>query len=278
MIPGTEDLPDDALRDVAYLAKSGNRVRILGALAKEAGTPKEVADRSGASRSTLQRILTELDDRGWARRNRDGLYEATPSGRHVVDQLVPFVESIATIRALGDEVAWLPNDGLSIGLHHFRDATVRRPTPNDPMAPGMFMIDLVRDAAELNCLVHLAAPMALLQGMRDKAVGGDLESEHVLTKGLVEYIRDDGERTRIWSELESSGSDVYCYDDEIPCNLFRFDETVVLGRTPPRGESCAFVVSENETVLAWAREMIAEHREKATRIPVEKFAADGAVE
>lgn len=88
-----------------------------------------------ASRSTSDQILTELDERGWAERTADGAYAVTPVVEFAVVEFAHLVGAMQAIRTLDDTVDWLPREKLSIGLHHFREATVNRPEPNGPMAP-----------------------------------------------------------------------------------------------------------------------------------------------
>lgn len=228
----------------------------------------------GISRSTLQRILSELEDREWAKRTPEGRYVATPTGIHIVNELVPFVESIEIIRELGEAVATLPTDSLSIGLQHFRDATVIRPAPNDPNAPGAYFTTSIRDTAELRCAVDLAAPLSLEEAMRERVAASVLQSEHVLTDRLFRYICQHPERAQTWKGLTQSGADVYRYKGDIACNVFVLDETVLLGETPPDGKGCILIETDSKPVLEWAHGFIKEHRAKADRLTGEKFTDD----
>lgn len=272
MLPEARDLSDDALEDVSYLTRSRNRVRILGAVAGEPIPPRDLEELTGAPRSTLQRILSELEDRGWARRTPEGSYAATPTGEHIVNELVPFVESMETIGELGEALTALPAGSVPIGVRHFGDATVVRPASNDPNAPGAYFTTSIRDTAELSCAVDLAAPLALENAMRERVADGVLRSEHVLTDRLFRYIRRHPERARTWRGLTQSGADVYRYDGDISCNVFILDETVLLGETPPDGEGCILIETEREPVLEWAREFVEGHRAAAERLTGEEFA------
>lgn len=271
--PGT--IPDDALADIAYLARSRNRVEILAVLSRAPHASRDVAAATEASRSTLERILTELEERGWAERTDDGTYAATPAGEFAVAEFLPPVGAMDAIRTLDEAVAWLPADELSIGLHHFADATVHRPEPNSPTAPATYLTERLRDASVFRCLVCLAPPLAFERAMRDGVVDGRLRTEHVVTARELEYISDQPERMRRWREYLEAGADVYCYDGPIPCNLFVLDETVLLGERQP--EACSFVESESETVRSWAEETIAAYRRDAERLDPAAFATASAL-
>lgn len=271
------ELWEQALRDVEYLARSANRIRILNALVREPNPPRELVELTGTSQSTLRRILSELEERGWAERTVDGTYAVTPAGEHVVDELAPFIESMETIRNLGDAIAWLPTEELSIGIRHFSDASVRRPEPNDPLAPSAFLTKQLRGTTEFRCLVRLAPPLAFEKEMRDAVCEGRLQTEHVITAGELAYLRDCPERLRRWREYLEAGANVYRYDGEIPCNLLLFDKTVLVGQAAPKSGGCVFIESEDETVRLWAHDIITTYRADAERLHAEAFMANPPV-
>lgn len=140
-------IPIGALEDVEYLSRSANRVVILDALTRGPSARRELAEVTGVSRTTLDRIVNELESRGWAERTPEGTYTATPAGSHLMQQFRPFLDAVEALRQLDEAVAWLPEDELDVGLEHFSDAVVRRPQDGDPVEGVEYMTGLVRDAA-----------------------------------------------------------------------------------------------------------------------------------
>lgn len=263
------ELSEDGLADIAYLARSANRVEILDALVVGSYTVRDVEAATGVSRSTLERILSELEDRGWAERSTEGGYTATTAGALAVTEFAPVVDSMAALRSLGDAVDWLPREELSVDLHHFSDATVRTPESNSVTAPAAYMTKLLREAAEFACLVRIAPPLGFEIAMRDRAVDGQLTTEHVITEDELAYITEQPDRVRRWREYLEASADVYCYDGDVPCNLFVIDGTVLVVDREP--DVCAFIETENGTVRAWARDVISTYRTEAERLKVEAF-------
>lgn len=273
MTTETEAVSDDALADVAYLSRSRNRITILEALRSGPHTSGRLEEITQASRSTLERILTELEERDWAERSPDG-YVVTPVGERVIDEFRPVVATMETIRSLGEAVAWLP-DELSIGLHHFGEATVRRTTPNSPMAEAVYLVELMRDASAFYTLTYVAPPLSLLQRMRDGAVEERLTAANVLTDDLVSYLRGKPEQTPYWREYVEAGARVYRYEGHIPCNVFVVDETVLIANNEPEaGHPCEFIETTNETVRSWGRELIDTYRRESDRLAPEAFTDD----
>ena len=272
--------PIEALEDVEYLSRSPNRVMILGTLTKGPYSRRDLAELTEISRTTLDRIINELEERGWVQRTNDGNYVGTPTGTHLMDQVRPFLDSVEAIRRLDEAVAWLPADELSIGLHHFSDASVLRPEQDDPMETVDYFTDLIRDTAEFRVLTHLAPPGPLSRTMRDRINAGQLNAEYVLTDELIKYLREQPERRERWRDIIEGGADVFGGQAPIPCNVWIFDEIVLIKKSSPEPIQDSYGVpiqSENETVRSWAYDLIDSHRADATHIDVETFVDEASV-
>jgi predicted transcriptional regulator len=267
MLSDRDAVPTDALEDIAYLGRSRNRVLILDALATEAHTRRELAERTGIARTTLNRLINEFEERGWAERTPDGAYETTPAGEFVITEFTPLVGAMQAIRSLGDAVAWLPNDELTIGLDQFSDATVIRPEPDNPMVPDTRLVDLIRETTDYHCLACIAPSIAFEKAMLNGLVDGRLTTEHVFTEQPLSYLADQPDRLSHWQDNLAAGAIVHRYDGQIPCNLFIMDQTVLIADRHP--EACAYIKSENETVWAWAHEVFETYRAKAEPLTTE---------
>ena len=265
---------ESALEDAAYLSRSANRVRLLRALAAGPTTRRALVEETSVSRTTLGRILNELEERGWAERRADGRYAATPTGDHVLRAFLPAVEGLETVRSLGDAVAWLPESVHEVGLAAFRDATVHRPAPNEPLSFARELVARVETAERIRILTYLAPPThTFAETMHERIRDGGLESEFLLAGGLVSHLLEDPERRRRWHESIAAGAVVYRYDGRIPCNLFVFDRVVIVPNTDPeKGQTGTFVESEDPRVYEWATDLLERHREEAERVGPGAFA------
>ena len=274
-----EAIPIEAWEDVEYLSRSPNRVMLLDTLTEAPYSRRDLAEVTGVSRTTLDRIVNELEARGWVRRTTDGTYVGTPVGVHLMAQVRPFIDSVEAIRRLEGAVAWLPVDELSIGLQHFRDASVIRPEQDDPMETVDYFTELVRDTTTFRVVTHLAPPGPLAQAMRDRIVAGELNAEYVLTGELIEYLRTQPERRERWREIMEGGGDVSRVQGPIPCNLWIFDDTVFIKKSGPGPIEDSYGVpiqSRNETVRSWAHELVDDHQSDATRIDSGLFEAESS--
>jgi predicted transcriptional regulator len=268
----SDGVPGGALEDVAYLARSVNRVRLLDILASGSYTRRDLADRTEIARTTVGRIVNELEERGWAKRTTDGEYAATPTGEQITTEFVPFVESIAVIREFGKTVAWFQDVDQPIGLHHLRDATVWRPDATDPMAPTVAYMDDLRTAREFHCLVGVAPPVSFEKAMLAGVVDRGMRVEHVISEDEYSYLRDDPERVPRWREYIRAGANVYRYDGTVPCNFVILDETVYIAKSQSDyGKPYTVIESDDDVVRSWAHEVIDQYRVESEQLDAEAF-------
>jgi predicted transcriptional regulator len=261
--------PEDVLEDVAYLSRSATRTRVVDALAAAPYTPRSLAQHTDIPRSTLRRTLTEMVERGWVERTLDGEYVLTATGERVAAETDRYLESMRAIRTLGDAVAWLPSDELTVDLRHFADATVRRPEPNATSAPSTVVTERLRDATEFACLVNVAPSLGFERVMIDGVVEGRLTTTHVITDAELDVLRRDPDRAARWRTYVEAGADLSCYDGRIPCNLLVIDETVfLLDRRPeaPEGIECT-----TPAVREWATDLIDDYRDAAEPLDATAF-------
>lgn len=267
--------PEGALSDIAYLSRSQSRVNVLATIAKGSYSRSEIEEETEIARTTVGRTINEFEERGWARRTTDGGYTVTPAGKHVIAELRPFVQSMEVIREFGDLLAWLPIDEVPIDLSHFSDAIVHRPDRADPTSTHAEFTTRMEEAAEFQCLVRIAPPIPLERRMRDAVVDRGMDTKHVITDGELNYLLNDPERVERWQEYINAGANVYRYDGEIPCNLFVFDDTVLIGNTSSDfGEPHVVIESDNEEILSWTQRVIEKYRSEAERLDSSAFSVE----
>lgn len=261
--------PTDALEDVAYLTRSPNRVRILDALADGPWTRRALTEATGASRTTLDRIVNEFEEREWAEREPDGRYAATATGNALMDAVAPCLDAVAAVQRLGDAVAWLPREELPIGLEHFSDATVRHPDTDDPVETGDYFAELIIDADEITVLSEWAPPERVAKTMHEEVVEGRLEGRFVETRDTVEYIFEDPMRRERWEEMLDAGATSWLYDGDVPCNCFVIGDTVLVKSSGPDAIQESYgspIESTNDVVREWALDLVERYRQESTRV------------
>jgi len=262
-------MSEEALETVAYLSRSSNRVEILKALTGGPSTRRELESETGTSRTTLDRIVNELEDRGWAERTTDGEYVATPTGTQLMLQFEPFLESVEAVDALGERVAWLPTEELDIGLRHFRTASVREPDYGDPNDTVDYMVDRLRDTSQLRVMTHLTPPDSFLMVLHRRVVSGSLSFEGVVPADHFDALGKTRTRREGLQDVLDAGGELYRFDGSIPCNLWIFDDLVMLKQSAPGPVDDAYgvpIVSENDEVRSWAHDLLDRYRADAANV------------
>jgi hypothetical protein len=189
----------------------------------------------------------------------------------------PFLESVEALHCLDDALTWLPIDELDIGLEHFSDAVVRRPESGDPVEVTDFFDELLWNTSEFRVLAHLAPPEPLGETLVERVTSERMTMDGVVTDELFGYLGSRPERATRWRALVEAGSDLHRHEGPIPCNLWIFDETVLIKKSGPEPIDEAYgvpIVSDNDTVRSWAHGLIDECMEAASSIDVSAFEAE----
>ena len=264
-----DGVPTGALEDVAYLARSANRVAVLDVLTSGAYGRRDLADLTNVAPTTVGRILNECQERGWVERTNEGTYRATATGTLVVREFTPLVDAMETIRTLGEAATWIPTDELAVGIERFADATVERSPAKAPTSMVEYLAECFREASSARVMTFLKAPTPVVDAIVFAVEEGRLTLEVILAGGLVEYLLELDEPPD-WTGYADDGIAVYRYDEHVPCNLFRFDTKVLIMNDRPPGGG-GFVVSEDEAVLAAADDLFERYRDDADRVDAAAF-------
>lgn len=248
----------DAIR---FLSNSEHSVRVFERLAEGPATSKELAEQTGASRSTVLRILDRGDSRGWVT-SEGSRYEITGVGRAMVREFVAYRETVEGIQHLGRAFDVLPDSAHELDYRHLRDAEVTFRTEDNPFARFDRGLSLIRDA-DVCRWVSSAAPLEYVNVVVDCVEQQGLTVEGVVGADLVETLRDDPERAEPWHAVADR---VWVYDGPVPVSIELVDETVVLWLTPTRDdrwEGAALLESDHPAVQSWAESLYESYREEA---------------
>lgn len=265
------DEPNEALDHIAYLSRSTHRVAVLEALTESIPDPgrprtgydpRALQDLTGASEATISRILSGFADRGWAERNDDGEYVATAKGQSIAMAFAPSVDAMVTVQRLGDAVTLLPFSELSIGLHHFRDATVREPEGPQPADFGQYLSELLDGASTYRFISYVPGPPNVEAMPQLDQVG-------VFADYIIDYLGGSWDH-EYYGEGPEVPIDMYSYDGHMSCNLFIIDELVAIENSQVDGISSGTTIeSRNETVREWAIELFERYRKDAEYVESE---------
>lgn len=249
---------ESSLGAVQYLANSANRVRVLSALLDERATRRELQDETGASRSTVARILEESESRGWVD-STGSRYWLTPLGTLMVNDFLAYLDTVEGVQRFDEMINQFPPHLFSLDFRHLRDAEVIEPTPADPAAPNSRAFELFRRASHYRGVTHTAF-QHFVKVISDRVEAGQLDYEHVFEKSFLEELRNDPERAAAWPMLTEG---TWQYDGTVPISIHIIDGRVLIWLGRSREEIAGLLESENAEVLAWAESLFEQYRSAA---------------
>lgn len=285
MIDNTEET-GKTMEPVAYLSRSENRLEILETLTEtipQPGTdapgytPRELRNLTGASEATVSRVLTGFQERGWVERTPRGEYTATPLGQSMAIEFTPLLNSMAAIQNLGDAVALLPLNELSIRLQHFGDATVVRPEGPPTLEMSRYLLEITDKSSIMYTLGYVAVTQDAMDLTTEQTISGELDPVYVQARSVRKYRQKSPNQSEYRGQVRSqieAGAELYTYDGHVPCNLWIFDETVVIENSQVDGiQNGTMIESQNEIVREWALDIFDQYRDESEKNTVEDFAA-----
>lgn len=256
-----------ALAEIEFLALSSNRVAVLESLAEGTHTRRELADATGASQPTLGRILRDLEERRWIAR-ADGGYEATATGRMVAEGMTELLAVVETEAKLRPVMEWLPTDSMTFDLGRLREATITVPSRTRPSAPVKRVNEALGRAEDVRVCSH-AFNEGTLETVRERVVDGQQRLDAVFSRAAIDALAaDDALRAGLRELVAAEGATVRRHPEEIPIAITIADGRVYLLVRDDDGVLQAAIDADDPDVLAWARSVYEEHRERASPVEV----------
>lgn len=254
---------DEASEEIAFLARSGARVRILDVLETEGELERhQVRDRIDASRTTVGRNLDALERRGWIRRS-DGRYEITPCGELIASDFFDLVETVNSGSKLQPFLQRFPVPELDVDLDRLSESDLFVATEKDPYRPVNRHVEFMQRDGRFRCML----PSIGLQSMkaaRDCVLERCQRQEVIVDADVAETVRAERPYRELFSEmLETGRLEAYVYDGTIQYYLGLAPGTVQIGVEDDDGIPRALLESGDEGIAAWAESTFERYRRRA---------------
>ncbi|WP_435180696.1 helix-turn-helix transcriptional regulator [Halorussus sp. AFM4] len=248
--------------DIEFLARSAVRVEVMDALRREGELSRtELRDRIDASRTTVQRNLEALEDRGWVR-SRGRAYSLATCGELIADEFTGFRETVSAAEHLQPVLKWLDRSDLDLDLRLLSDATVVTASQGDPWAMVNRHVKRLEEAETVRAILPLVGLHAM-EVTRDRILDGSARIEFIGTSSVIDTLRNSSDYRPIYDDLLGSDRfELYATDEEVRYYLGVLDDIVQIG-VDEDGEPRALLETENSEVHRWARDTYAEHLSRA---------------
>lgn len=266
----TGDL-EPPLDDVAFLARSNNRVRVLEELAEGERTRGDLRDRTEMSRPTIGRILEGFVERTWVEET-DRTYELTPFGALVAEAFEELLDVTGTVQQLRAVGTNLPLDWMDFDLHRLADATITTPSATDAAAHFRREAEVMRETDRVQFLCNDAyAPT--IETYRDRVVEDGMELDAVIAADAIRAASDDETIRPLVMDLAASDhTTIYRYDGPVEMMLGALDHVATIVPLDDSGVPSAFIEVEDPVVREWVETTLEDYRERSGPVTLESLA------
>lgn len=260
----TDDAPVSA---VEFLARSETRVRALETLAREGELSRgDLRERLDATRTTVQRNLDALAERGWVTET-DRTYAVTRTGEWIAEDFGDLVETVRQARRLRPVIERVDPDDLDVDLRD-ADVAVTTSEPGNPWKPVDEHVETIRDAREHRALLPLTGS-GPFEAIHERTGDGAREFEAVVAPAVAETFRSDPAYREHYADLrERSNVRFLVTERSIPYYLGVADGTVEIG-VDDGGQPAALLRTESPAVLEWAEQTYETYR--ADAVPIGEY-------
>ncbi|SFR57249.1 Predicted transcriptional regulator, contains HTH domain [Halogeometricum rufum] len=258
-----------ALDAIRVFANSANSVRIFEALSDGPTTSSDLAERTGASRSTVARVLDEGESRGWID-SAGSRYELTYVGEVMIEEFRAYQQTVEGIQQLGEVLNHLPEPAHELDIRHLRDARVTIPTENWPEAHLNRALELYRAGNTYRGLTQ-NAPDIFVRTLAELVEKGQLEFEAIIEAEFIDELVEDAERANPWHSFADS---IWTYPGTIPLSMHIIDHSVVLwlGHIDEnQWVGPGLLETENTAVCEWAESLYDDYRMESEPLDPERL-------
>ena len=255
-----------SLEDVEFLVRSEHRVAALDALADGPRRRSELRAMTGASSSTISRMLREFEARHWIRKEGHR-FDATPLGAFVAEGLTGLLGRMETERRLREVVRWFPTDDVAFDVVRcLRDAEIVVPTESDPMAPVRRAGQQLRAGTRLRFLTTQVT-VQYFDVVRELVFDEGMRVEGVVTPAVYDTLVNDPAMATVYGDLRESDDMRVMITQNVPLILQIVDDRVGVGLVDEAANPRGLICTDADRVHSWAVDTFETCRGEAEPVP-----------
>jgi predicted transcriptional regulator len=242
-----------------FLTEMVRRAPLFEALGEQALDLNELENTLSVSRSTIHRTTESLDDQGVIRK-ANGTFELTGFGETVADELDQFRLRVDAARKLAPFLNTVDVGWIDVPVECFGDAETTEPKPRQPHFGVKRIIDLIEAADSLRMFSSIISPFYVDVVHREMMEG--MEIEVIFDSDIVEIIEE--EYAREAREVFETGRFEVQVHEDVPFELFLFDDRLGMAAHDASGIPRAFVETDSGGAIEWGETVYERYRREAS--------------
>lgn len=252
-----------------FLAMSRARIRLLKYLDKTPQSPRELASALSLSRRGIQRNLSKLVERGWAKKV-DGAYRLTTNGKLITEQYVNFRTTVGIIHECKPFFEYLPDCDHVPAPEWLHDAEIFVATSDQPHAPIRQYVNGLKSSSTTTVRSILPVLSQYYTDLYVELTERGAEIELVLDETV---LKSDSVQSLAVAESGSSPESIVLHESPqtIDFGLTLSDHCGFMSAYDERGRIRACIECDDPAFLNWAAELYQNYRNGARTISSEEL-------
>ena len=246
---------------LAFLCNSSQRLQILDVLGDTRMDVRDVKDAVDGSRSTVQRNISKLEQRGWINKASAG-YTTTAVGELLYEEFVAVSESTDAITRMTPFIEAV-DEPEKIDSSQLTDVLVTTPDPGQPTSLMNRLSDLFGEADHVRGFLPVVSSLSVELSRRAVATGDDVpECDYIISSDAFDTLRQQYENDGTnGDEMDAPAHiSIRVYEGTLPYGLFISDEQLALAAYDEIGRIEAVVESTNEETIEWGEREYEKYR------------------
>ncbi|WP_158059335.1 helix-turn-helix transcriptional regulator [Halorussus halophilus] len=251
---------DDLLVDAV------KRAELFDTLKQGRHETPELVDSLNMSRSTVHRTTRSFSEKGLLEETDDG-YELTEFGHSVADAVEAFRTEVSTAYDLETFLNIAEPTAVDVPLPAFEDATVTHPKPRQPHFAVKRIIELIESSESVRLFSSIISPFYVDVAHREMLNGTEIEV--IFEYDVVDIIAS--EYTAKATEAAETGLFEVRVRDDLPFELFIFDDRIGMAAHDEQGIARVFVESECPKAVTWAEDVYEQFKSDADEVSMAQY-------
>ncbi|USZ70555.1 helix-turn-helix transcriptional regulator [Natronosalvus halobius] len=241
-------------RNRDFVQEVMTRSELLERLADQPRTARELADQLEMARSTVHRAADALEAHGLVEKPADR-FESTGLGDVVAGELRTLRTNLEAARRIEPFLNTIDDSAPELPIEHFTDATVTCSGHRQAHVGVKRITDLIEATDSLRMFSSIISPLYVDVARREILDGTEIEvifDQRIIDIILEQHVEEAMEA------FETGRFEVYVAEN-VPFELFLFDERVGLAAHDESGIARAFVETTDPGARSWAESLYAEY-------------------